>query len=217
MIFLFFSLFFHHFLLFHLLFFSRLFSFLRFSLLSFSSLFSCLLLLFSFSFSFSLFRLLFSLSVFFLCLHSPCVGGVCVSSCVVVCVCVCVVVWCGVCRVVWHAENPVCRLKTLSALSMGLHGAARLPHALCPHQFSVTVLHTNVAVKNRYYTSIHHVSRTDQNCAVLKRAENIMRHVEMWSVVRQKETVRGSREDVLKVERFIHKRSSKFISRVRTP
>ena len=36
--------------------------------------------------------------------------------------------------------------------------AARLPHTLCPHQFSVTVLHTNVADKNRYYTSIHHVS-----------------------------------------------------------
>ena len=52
------------------------------------------------SFSFSLFRLLFSLSVFFLCLLSPCVGGVCVVvcvvMCVVVCVCVCGVVWCAV-------------------------------------------------------------------------------------------------------------------------
>ena len=83
--------------------------------------------------------------------------------------------------------------------------AAKLLHALCPHQFSVHVLHTNVADKNRYYTSIHPRIRTDQNCAVLKRAENIMRHVEMWSVVRQKETVRASEEDVLKVEGFSHK------------
>ena len=36
--------------------------------------------------------------------------------------------------------------------------ATRLPHARCPHQFSVTVLHTNVADKNRYYTSSHNVS-----------------------------------------------------------
>ena len=80
-------------LLFHLLF-SSLFSSLLFSSLLFSL---CLLSLSSFS-------------VFFLglCLR---VLVVCVSSCVFVWCCV---VWCGVCRVVWHAENPVCRLKTLS-------------------------------------------------------------------------------------------------------
>ena len=106
------------------------------------------------------------------------------------------------------------------ALSWDSMEAARFPHALCrtsspypysthsfttypeqtkPYQFSVPVPHTNVADKNRYYTFIHHVSRTDQNCAVLKRAENIMRHVEMWSGVRQKET------DVLRVAGFSHK------------
>ena len=72
-----------------------------------------------------------------------------------------------------------------------------------PHQqlhgtpWMLTGLHTTLSMvlhENRYYTSIHHVSRTDQNCAVLKRAENIMRHVEMWSVVSQKETVRASRK-----------------------
>ena len=42
-----------------------------------------------------------------------------------------------------------------------------------------------VADKNRYYAAIHHVYRADQNCAVLKRVENIMRHVEMWSAVRK--------------------------------
>ena len=49
----------------------------------------------------------------------------------------------------------------------------------------------SVVDKNRYYASIHHVYRADQNCAVLKPAENIMRHVEMWSTVR-KGTVRAS-------------------------
>ena len=91
----------HDFLLFHLLFSSSLFSFLSlFSPLFFSPLFSFLSSLFS--------SLLFSLSSFSLCLR---VLVVCVSSCVFVWCCV---VWCGVCRVVWHAENPVCRLKTLS-------------------------------------------------------------------------------------------------------
>ena len=120
MIILFFNLFFHDFLLFHLLlstlFFASLFSPSPLSSLVLSLLFSCLLLLslllspsplfFFFAFSFSLFRLLFSLSVFFLCLLSPCVGGVCVSSCVSSCVSG--VVWCGVCRVVWCGT-----LKTL--------------------------------------------------------------------------------------------------------
>ena len=72
--------------------------------------------------------------------------------------------------------------------------------------------HTNVADKHRYYTSIHCVSRTDQNCAVLKRAENIMRHVEMWSVVRQKETVRASRKMCSGLKDSVTK-SCKFISR----
>ena len=75
---------------------------------------------------------------------------------------------------------------------------------------------TNVADKNRYYTSIHHVSRADQNCAVLKRAENIMRHVEMWSVVRQKGTVRASRKMCSWLKDSVTK-SCKFISGVKTP
>ena len=107
------SVFFHDFFLFHLLF-SLLLSpsplffsfsfFLVLSLLlhvSFSSfvfllLFSLLLspsTLFFFFFFFSL-----SSSLFSLCLLSPCVGGVCVVVCVVVCVwCV----WCGVWCTVW--------------------------------------------------------------------------------------------------------------------
>ena len=80
---------------------------------SFSFLF---LLLFSLllSPSFSLFRLLFSLSVFFLRVLVVCVC-VGVVVCVVVCVCVC-----GVCGVVWCAvwcgtlKTPVCRLKNAS-------------------------------------------------------------------------------------------------------
>ena len=94
------------FFIFFFIFSSLLFSFLRFSYLLSSFLLS------------SLFSLLFSLSVFFLCLLSlssfsvsVSVLVVCVSSYVFVWCCV---VWCGVCRVVWHAENPVCRLKTLS-------------------------------------------------------------------------------------------------------
>ena len=60
------------------------------SLVSFSSfLFLFPFLFLSFVFSF---LSLSSFSVFFLCLLSPCVGGVCV----VVCVCVCGVVWCAV-------------------------------------------------------------------------------------------------------------------------
>ena len=59
-----------------------------------------------------------------------------------------------------------------------------------------------VADKNRHYTSIHHVSRADQNCAVFKRAENIMRHVEMWSAVRQVGNSARVAEDVLRVEGF---------------
>ena len=62
-----------------------------------------------------IFRLLFSLSVFFLCL--PC-DVVCVVACgcvvcVVWCVVLCGVVWCvcgvcGVCCAAWHAEKPPC-------------------------------------------------------------------------------------------------------------
>ena len=74
--------------------------------------------------------------------------------------------------------------------------------------------HTNIADKNRRYNFIHHVSRTDQNFAVLKRAENIMRHVEMWSVVRLKETVRASRKMCSGLKNSITK-SCKFISRVK--
>ena len=101
---------------------------------------------------------------------------------------------------------------------MGLHGCW-----LC----SVPLLHgapwmlavlrstdTNVADKNRHYNSIHHVSRADQNCAVLKRAENIMRHVEMWSVVRQKGTVRASRKMCSGLKDSVTK-SCKFISGVK--
>ena len=85
---------------------SLLFSFLRFSLLSsLPLLLSCLssyMSLFLFLFFFFSFLSLSSFYVFFLCLLSPCVGGVCVVVCVVVCVCVCGVVWwcvpCGVAR-----------------------------------------------------------------------------------------------------------------------
>ena len=80
------------------------------------------------------------------------------------------------------------------ALSMGLHGGCQVSTRALPYQFSVPVLHTNVADKNRFYTSIHHVSEQTPNSAVLKRAENITRHFEMWSVVRQKKTVRASRK-----------------------
>ena len=71
-----------------------------------------------------------------------------------------------------------------------------------------------VADKNRYCTSIHHVSRADQNCAVLKRAENIMRHAEMRSVVRQKGTVRASLKMCSRLKGSVTK-SCKFISRVK--
>ena len=117
------------------------------------------------------------------------------------------------------------------ALSLGLCGSCqvstrahhrtpwKLPcfHTTSPWDSMDAVLrftHTNVADKNRYYTSIHHVSRTDQNCAVLKRAEHIMRHVEMWSVVRQKQTVRGSRKMCSRLKDSFTK-SCKFISRVK--
>ena len=69
-------------------------------------------------------------------------------------------------------------------------------------------------IRNRNYTSIHHVSRADQYCAVLKRAENIMRHVEMWAVVRQKGTVCASRKMCSKLKGSVTK-SCKFISRVK--
>ena len=70
-----------------------------------------------------------------------------------------------------------------------------------------------VAENYRYYISIHHVSRADQNCAVLKRAENSMRHVEMWSAVREKGTVRASRKMCSGLKGSVTK-SCKFISRV---
>ena len=72
-----------------------------------------------------------------------------------------------------------------------------------------------VAENYRYYISIHHVSRADQNCVVLKRAENIMMHVEMWSAVREKGTVRASRKMCSGLKGSVTK-SCKFISRVNT-
>ena len=104
-----------------------------------------------------------------------------------------------------------------TALSMALHQSCLVSTPLhrtrSPYRYSTPRLHgtpwmltglrstdTNVADKNRYYTSIHHVSRADQNFAVLKRAENIMRHVEMWSVVRRKGTVRASRKMCTRVQ-----------------
>ena len=72
---------------------------------------------------------------------------------------------------------------------------------------------TNVADKNRYYTSIHHVSRADQNCAVLKRAENIMTRRDVVSGQTEGNSARVA-EDVLRVEGFSHK-SCKFISWVK--
>ena len=68
--------------------------------------------------------------------------------------------------------------------------------------------HTNVDDKNKYYTSIHNVSRADQNCAVLKRAENIMIHVETIG------TVRASRKMCSGLKGSVTK-SCNFISRVK--
>ena len=94
----------HDFLLFHLLF------HLLFSSLLFSSLLSLLLL-------FSSLLLSCLSSYIFSCLVSSSRVSVCWWVCVSSCVFVwCCVAWCGVCRVVWHAENPVCRLKTLSCV-----------------------------------------------------------------------------------------------------
>ena len=73
---------------------------------------------------------------------------------------------------------------------------------------------TNIADKNRYYTSLHHVSRADQNCADLKRTENVVRHVEMWSVVRQKGIVRASRKMCSSLKGSVTK-SCTFIRRVK--
>ena len=91
----------------------------------------------------------------------------------------------------FHTRSPwdsFCQASTRA-----LHGTPWMLAVLRP-------IDTSVADKNRHYTSIHHVSRADQNRADLKRAENVMRHVEMWSVVRQKGTDR---------------KSCKFISRVK--
>ena len=146
----------HDFLLFHLLFSSLFFSSLLISPLFFSPLFFSSL----FSFLSSPFSLLFSLSVFFLCLQSlslsPCVGGVCLV------VCVCVVL----CRVVWHAENPVYRLKTLSVcrfknvpvyagntrtcFSTCGRGAGTHGDVLNLHTESVLSLHTAVIASSAY-------------------------------------------------------------------
>ena len=120
-----------------------------------------------------------------------------------------------------HPKTPwdsVDAARSPHALSMGLHGCW-----LC----SVPLLHgtpwmlavlrstdTNVADKNRFYTSTHHVSRADQNCADLKRAENVVRHVELWSVVRQKGTVRASRKMGSGLKGSVTK-SCKFTSRVK--
>ena len=71
-----------------------------------------------------------------------------------------------------------------------------------------------VADKNIFYTSIHHVSRADSNCAVLKRAENVMTHVKMWSAVRQTGTVRASRKMCSRLKGSVTK-SCKFISSVK--
>ena len=117
------------------------------------------------------------------------------------------------------------------ALSMGLRESCQVSAPLRrtsdPYRYSTPKLNgtpwiltglrstdINDADKNIYYTSIHHVSRTDRNCAVLKRAENIMRHVEMWSVVSQKETVRASRKMCSGLKDSVAK-SLKFISWVK--
>ena len=71
-----------------------------------------------------------------------------------------------------------------------------------------------VAYKNIFYTSIHHVSRADQNCAVLKHAESIVKHVETWPAVRQKGTVRASRKMCSGLKGSVTK-PCKFISRVK--
>ena len=137
------------------------FSFLRFSLLfssplsslvlslllhvSFSSFLvsfsSCHLLLssFSFSFSFSLFRLLLSLSVFFLCLlslssFSVCWWCVCRHVCRRVCLCVC--------RVVWDAEHPVCRLKNASVCRFKTSPCVRAPRLHVFQHVRVVPVHT---------------------------------------------------------------------------
>ena len=142
------------FFIFFFIFSSLLFSFLRYSFLLSSFLLS------------SVFSLLFSLSVFFLCLCLR-VLVVCVSSCVFVW---CGVVWCGVCRVVWHAENPVCRLETLSVCRFKVpvyagntrtcfsacgRGAGTHGDVLNRDTESVLSLHTAVIANSAYQETAH--------------------------------------------------------------
>ena len=65
--------------------------------------------------------------------------------------------------------------------------------------------HTNVADKNRNYTSFHHVSREDQNCAVLKACRE--HHETRQDVVSGQTEENSARnlEDVLRVGGFRHK------------
>ena len=141
------------FFIFFFVFSSLLLSFLRFSFLlsSFSPLVSFL------SSPLSLSLLSVSVSVCWWCVC------VCVSSCVFVWCCV---VWCGACRVVWHAENPVCRLKTLSVcrfknvlvyagntrtcFSACGRGAGTHGDVLNLHTDSVLSLHTAVIASSAY-------------------------------------------------------------------
>ena len=86
-----------------------------------------------------------SFSVFFLCLLSLSSFSVSVSMCwwcVCVVVCVCVFLWCGVCRVVWHAENPVCRLKTLSVCRLKTSPCMPATRAHAFQHVGVVPLHT---------------------------------------------------------------------------
>ena len=177
MIILFFGLFFFFMIVFFFISSSLLFSSLLSSLSSLLSLFSCLVSPLTCLFFFFSFLLLFSLllspsplfffffffslsSSLFLSLSlSPCVGGVCRR------VCLCVV-WCGVCRVVWHAENPVCRLTTLSVCRFKTstcmpatrahafqhvgRGASTHGDVLNLHTESVLSLHTAVIASSAY-------------------------------------------------------------------
>ena len=82
--------------------------------------------------------------------------------------------------------------------------AAKLPHALCPHQFSVPVPNSNVADKNRYCIPF----TTYQNRPKLCCLEACREHRETRRDVVSGQTEGNSArvaEDVLRVEGFSHK------------
>ena len=101
---------------------------------------------------------------------------------------------------------------------MGLHECETIPpDQNCVHvpRLSWDSTSATKSRRHKYRTlSIHHMSRADQNCAGLKRAENIMRHVAMWSAVKQKGTTLASWKLCTGLTKSATK-SCKFISGVK--